>query len=235
MLKRETYKQKAEKLLKQQNRRIKNLRRRGYIIQDIPSIPKRVGKKEYERLKKQLTLENLYNSPKNYYFDKENQRMVSAKKGREMERSKASKKGWQKRKSKEDPEDPTEYPDWYDLVYNGLVEQIAHRGLLPWNTENANILLKLLENAIKEEGRKKALQRIYDEEQQAKFLVEMILPASPRPKQEGYAKIPQFAELLKGSKLDEWEMVELEDYMDNIEMFIFDYDENFDGEYDTYY
>lgn len=232
MLKRETYKQKAEKLLKQQNRRIKELRKRGYIIQDTPSLPKRIGKKEYERIKKAFTLDNLYNSPKNYYFDKQNQRMVSAKKGRELERSKASKKGWEKRKIKSQIQD---LPDWYDLVYKGIIEQIYQRGAYSWNTKNANILLNLLNQEILEEGRKKALQRIYDAEQSANFLIDQILPASPRPQQEGYSKIPQFAELLKGDKLDKWEKVQLEDYIDEIGMFDYVFDENYEGEYETYY
>lgn len=219
MKKTDTYKSKAEKLLKEQKRRIKNLQKRGYIIQDIPSLPKRIGKKEYERLKKQLTLEKIYDSPKNFYFDKENQRMVSAKKGRELERSKASKKGWEKRKNKDNNED---YPDWYDIVYQGIIEQINARGRLPWNKDNANILLQLLENAIKEQGRKETLQRIYNAEQQAKFLVDWILPASYRPENDGFAKIPQFAELIKGSPLDKWEQVQLEDYMS--EVFYEEYD-----------
>lgn len=230
-LKKETYKQKAEKLVKQQKRRIKGLRKRGYIIQDEPTLPKTVGKKEYERLKKKLTMEKLYNSPKNFYFDKEKQQMVSAKKGRELERSKASKKGWQKRKQKD-----VHYANWYDLVYDGILDQIKSRGEYKWNKKNSTILLDLLEEAIKEEGHKQTLKRIFDAEARANFLIEEILPASPRPHMDGYSKIPQFAELIKGSKLDEWEQVQVEDYIaEHHAQYEYVYDELFDGVYDSYY
>lgn len=230
-MKKETYKQKAEKLVNQQKRRIKGLRKRGYIIQDEPTLPKTVGKKEYERLKKKLTMEKLYNSPKNFYFDKEKQQMVSAKKGREIERSKSSKKGWEKRIQKEKTNN---YPDWYELVYKGIVDQIKSRGDYEWNKKNSNILLDLLEEALKGEGRKEALKRIFEAESRATFLIDEILPPSPRPHMEGYSKIAQFAELIKGSKLNEWEQVEVEDYITQNHA-QYEYDESFDGEYDSYY
>ena len=65
---RETYKKKAEKLWKAQKRRIKDLKKRGYIIEELKPLPKKIGKKEYLRLEKELTLDNLYNNPKKFLF-----------------------------------------------------------------------------------------------------------------------------------------------------------------------
>lgn len=201
MKKRETYRSKAEKLYKAQQRRIKDLRKRGYLIQDLAPLPKKIGKKEYERLQKSLTLENLYNSPKNYYFDKEKQRLVSAKKGREIERSKASKKGWLKRKQPNNP-------NWYDTVLSGVFAQIDDLTTQA-NKDTAAMLKGMINEQVAEDGRNAVAQRLFDAEQHAKFLIERILPPSGRTVDT--VALAQFAELIKGSPLDDYEKTMIED------------------------
>lgn len=228
MAKRETYKQKVDKLYKKQQRRIKDLKKRGYVIEPLKPLPKRIGKREYERLEKTLTLEALYNNPKNlyHYLDTKTlqQKVVSAKKGREIERSKSAKKSAETRKRNKDKVDAT-LPDWIDIVLNGIIEQINTMSKLPWNTQTGNLLLNLLNNAISDEGRNTVAERIYKAEMQANFLIDEILHPSPRPDVDVMFKIAQFAELIKGSPLDKWESVQLEDYMDEYYAYYFT-DEN---------
>lgn len=229
MATRETYKQKAEKLYKKQQRRVKDLKKRGYIIESLKPLPKRIGKREYERLQKTLTLDALYDNPKNlyHYLDTETmqQKVVSAKKGREIERSKAAKKGAETRKRKKDNDEDT--ADWVDVVLNGIIEQIKTMSCLPWNQQNGNLLLNLLINAIADEGKTAVANRIYKAEQKAKFLIDEILHPSPRPDIDSMFKIAQFAELIKGSPLDKWESVQLEDYMDEYYAYYY-LDDSFD-------
>lgn len=210
MKKRETYRSKAEKLYKAQQRRIKDLRKRGYLVQDLAPLPKKIGKKEYERLQKSLTLDNLYNSPKNYYFDKEKQRLVSAKKGREIERSKASKKGWIKRKIKEQQPDT---PNWYETVILGVFAQIDDL-TTPMNKDTADMLKDMINEQIATDGRNAVAQRLFDAEQNAKFLIERIMPPSGRTVD--VVALAQFAELIKGSPLDDYEKTMVEDAIPDV-------------------
>lgn len=204
MKKRETYYSKAEKLYKAQQRRIKGLRKRGYLVQDLAPLPKKIGKKEYERLQKNLTMEKLYE--KAQYFDKDNMRFVSGKKGREIERSKASKKGWLKRKNKKQP-------NWYEAVIIGVFAQIDDL-TTPMNKDTGDMLKDMVNEQIAVDGRNAVAQRLFDDEQNAKFLIERVLPPSGRSVD--MAALAQFAELIKGSELDEYEKTMIEDSIPDV-------------------
>lgn len=217
---RETYKKKAEKLWKAQKRRIKDLTKRGYIIEDLKPLPKKIGKKEYLRLEKELTLDNLYNNPKNFYLETNSkgvQRLVSARRGRELEKSRAGKKAAITRKRRKE----FDYLifDWYEAVINGIYNQIAELETFA-NSALANVLRRILEEAIIEDGRNETAQRIFDEEREISFLIGEILKPSPRKKDNSYFKIHQFAEILKGGNLSRREKKGIEEgynFLDEID------------------
>lgn len=219
---RETYKKKAEKLWKVQKRRIKDLTKRGYIIEELKPLPKKIGKKEYLRLEKELTLDNLYNNPKNFYLETNSkgvQRLVSARRGRELEKSRAGKKAAITRKRRKEFDDPTINFDWYEAVINGIYNQIAELETLT-NSALANILRRILGEAIRENGRNETAQRIFDEEREISFLIGEILKPSPRKKDNSYFKIHQFAEILKGGSLSRREKKGIEEaynFLDEID------------------
>lgn len=166
-MKPETYKKKAEKLYKKQKRRIENLRKRGYILPDLKPLPKRVDKKVYERLEKQYTLENLYNSPNTFYVEtntKGSSKMVSGKRGRELERSKSAKKGAiTKSLRKKGKEYTPDLAKWEDVVIDGIKRQIKEmsKGILEVETD----LTMVLEKAISREGKADTAKRIQEREQ----------------------------------------------------------------------
>lgn len=219
---RETYKKKAEKLWKAQKRRIKDLTKRGYIIEELKPLPKKIGKKEYLRLEKELTLDNLYNNPKNFYLETNSkgvQRLVSARRGRELEKSRAGKKAAITRKRRKEFDGPTINFDWYEAVINGIYNQIAELETLT-NSALANILRRILGEAIRENGRNETAQRIFDEEREISFLIGEILKPSPRKKDNSYFKIHQFAEILKGGSLSRREKKGIEEaynFLDEID------------------
>lgn len=218
---RETYKQKAQKLWKAQKRRIKDLTKRGYIIEDLKPLPKKIGKKEYLRLEKELTLDNLYNNPKNFYLETNSkgvQRLVSARRGRELEKSRAGKKAAITRKRRKEFDDPGINFDWYETVINGVYNQIAELETFA-NRTLINVLRRILAEAIEENGRNETAQRIFDEETKVSFLIGEILNPSPRKMDDIYFKIHQFAEILKGGILSQREKKGIEegyDFLDEI-------------------
>lgn len=219
---RETYKKKAEKLWKAQKRRIKDLKKRGYIIEELKPLPKKIGKKEYLRLEKELTLDNLYNNPKNFYLETNSkgvQRLVSARRGRELEKSRAGKKAAITRKRRKEFDDTEIKFDWYEAVINGIYQQIAELETFA-NGALANVLRGILDGAIAENGRNETAQRIFDEEREVSFLIGEILKPSPRKKDNSYFKIHQFAEILKGGSLSRREKKGIEEgynFLDEIE------------------
>lgn len=206
-MKSETYKKKAEKLYKKQKRRIENLRKRGYIIQDLKPLPKRVDKKVYQRLEKEYTLENLYNSPKNYYLEtntKGEQKIVSAKRGRELERSKSAKKGAiTKSRKKKDIVYSVELANWEDVVIDGIKSQIKEmsKGI----TEVESDLLMVLEKAISKEGKAATAKRIQKSEQSMQDVIGEIIFYYETRSRISNRLLNEFKEILLGGTLPESE------------------------------
>lgn len=91
---------------KKEMKRIERFQReatkRGFYFPDdiLPQQPKRITKKSLEKLAN-ITPEKQY--AKAVYLDKDTGKMVSGTEGRKIERSRASKKGWQGRKYKATP------------------------------------------------------------------------------------------------------------------------------------
>lgn len=206
-MKPETYKKKAEKLYKKQKRRIENLRKRGYILPDLKPLPKRVDKKVYERLEKQYTLENLYNSPDTHYIEtnpKGEKRFVSGKRGREIERSKSAKKGAitksQRKKGKEYAPDLAK---WEDVVIDGIKRQIKEMSKGIFEVEND--LLMVLEKAISREGKTATAKRIQESEQSMQDVIGEIIFYYETRNKISNRLLNEFKEILLGSTLPESE------------------------------
>lgn len=205
MAKKETYKKKAEKLWKKQERRIKELRKRGYIIPDQKALPKKVDKKVFERLEKKLTLDELYNSPNSYYIEtntKGEQKMTSAKRGRELERSRAAKKGaitkkWKKAKRFVDP-GPTKV-DWAEAVIAGIRRQIGEitQGYYEIEQELNNVFYDIIER----DGIEVTAQRIFEIEANMNDIIGEIVFYYETRNRLSYRLINEFKEILLGRSL----------------------------------
>lgn len=214
-----TYAQKAKDLYKKQMRRIKDLRKRGYIIPDPKPLPKRIGKKEYERLEKKLTLEELYNSSNSYYIEtntKGEQKMVSAKRGREIERSRAGKKASITRKQKKITGALPIAPQWEDVVIDGIREQIKElsRGIV----EVANDLANVLDYAIEQDGKFETAERIYNSEQKTDDVIGEIIFYYETYNRMSYRLVNDFKQLLLGRNLPQNERyIEKLNFEDNSE------------------
>lgn len=201
-MKKKTYVQKAKELYKKQMRRIKALRKRGYIIPDPKPLPKRIGKKEYERLEKKLTLEELYNSSNSYYIEtntKGEQKMISAKRGREIERSRAGKKASITRKRKKTAGPLPIPPQWEDVVIDGIREQI--RELSKGIAEVTNDLENVLDYAIERDGKFKTAERVYNAEQKMDDVIGEIIFYYETYNRMSYRLVNDFKELLLGRNL----------------------------------
>lgn len=92
-------------------RQIRNLEKRGYVVYvELPKTTKAL---------KNLTLEKLYKKSK--YIDKETGELISAKRGRELERQKAAKKGAYTRKIRKQTKQKDYAPHLEDIVLDNLV------------------------------------------------------------------------------------------------------------------
>lgn len=92
-----TYLQKIKKLFQTQKRRIKQLEKRGYNLENykLPKVPKTGSKKEYERLVKSLSLNKLYEKAT---YTTESGDILRGNVARERERSRAAIKAAKTRK-----------------------------------------------------------------------------------------------------------------------------------------
>ena len=106
-----------QQLWKKEMKRIerfqKSASKRGYYFPDdiVPQQPKRITKQALKKLAN-LTPEKQY--AKAVYLDTDTGKMIPALEGRKKERSKASKKGWQRRKYT-----PTPRPKPYEPIFTG--------------------------------------------------------------------------------------------------------------------
>lgn len=220
-----SYKQKAQELYKKQQRRINNLRKRGYIIPDLKPLPKRVDKKVYERLEKQLTLESLYNSPNSFYIEtntKGEQKMVSAKRGREIENTKRGVKAALTRKHRKQRIGDCweiEKPDLADVVISNIERQIGEisGGILEIEQE----LKTILNNAIYREGKYGVAKRVMECEKQLTETIGEILFYYETRQRISYVLLNEFKEILLNRSLDQSEKyIEKLTYEDNEEDYL---------------
>lgn len=220
-----SYKQKACELYRKQQRRINNLRKRGYIIPDLKPLPKRVDKKVYERLEKQLTLESLYNSPNSFYIEtntKGEQKMVSAKRGREIENTKRGIKAAltrKRRKQRIGDWREIEKPDLADVVISNIERQIGEicGGILEIEQE----LKTILNNAIYREGKYGVAKRVMEREKQLTETIGEILFYYETRQRISYVLLNEFKEILLNRSLDQSEKyIEKLTYEDNEEDYL---------------
>lgn len=140
MAKRITYLQRYKKEITKIKRRIHNIEKRGYevgISRDF-TIPKKVGKRELERLQKQYTLENIYQEAT---YTAPTGEQISGKERRKQERSEASKRGALTRKYKQSTYPDYDYSDWWsdepveeaDTILDNLNELLDR--INNWSTE----------------------------------------------------------------------------------------------------
>lgn len=125
-----------------QKRRMKNLEKRGYNLLNykLPKLPKSFGVKTYERLKKSLTLEKLYERAT---FTTDTGKVVSGKVGRERERVSAGKKAAKTRSE-------TAFKGSFEMVViNNFSDEIKNSN---GNEYAINLLLAMLNDMIKTYG-----------------------------------------------------------------------------------
>lgn len=157
---RETYKQKYMKEYKQFYKRLKRLQKRGYEIEDryLPKIPQKIGKKEYERIKNKNTLDYLYD--KSTFYDVESDKMVSGKRGREIERSRAGKKAARTRKDNKRGGTGGR-PPFDDVVLREIESMIEQAKPSYKNPHGKDMLKNLLFEQIAEKGRSYVAKKFY--------------------------------------------------------------------------
>lgn len=166
MAKRSTKKTANRLAYEKELRRIKQFIRRAeqrYYEFDqskiIPETPKRVTKQAIERLKK-LTPEKLYS--KAQFLDIETGEIVSGKKGREIERSRAAKKGHEtrKRNKRKKDEGPRKEPppDFFaDSVINMFRAHVKR-----FREEVVNLVFNWLDTLIQKFGKSDVARMLED-------------------------------------------------------------------------
>lgn len=210
--KKETYKTKAEKLVKKQQKRIENLRKRGYILGDVKPLPKRVDRKVYERLQRNLTLESLYEQAT--YRDEDTGKLISGKKRREQERTERAKKAAKTRKIKKSY---PATPDYYGVIIAGIRQQIQNIEGSFITEYNRAPLEELFERVIARDGEIAVAQRLVGAEEDAMFLIGKILQPSPRGNDVQVA-MTKFAKLIKGEKLSQDEEDVFAEYVEDMDV-----------------
>lgn len=186
--------------------------KRGFSIDiDIPK-PQRVTKQAIERLKN-LTAEELYKKAE--YRDPITGLTMSGTEGRKLERQRAAQKGLETKRKKKTPE--------IDFgILNNIMEIINRWSPnASWSkywqaekTRQRNILLRLLEGAIAQYGRKAVAKRLQNNAVEATQLVEFILYAS-EDEQINFA-MARFARIIKGEALTLEESMEISNELDEL-------------------
>lgn len=217
-MKKDTYKKKQEKLIQKQKRRIRNLRKRGYILPDFEEMyntPKTSGKKVYESMLKKFTLEDLYS--KATARDEDTGKLLSGKQLREKEREEKAKRGAITRKRKREMKERGQVaPPFWAVVIAGVRRQIAETEGSVQTDKMRGPLSQLFEKQIAKDGEEVVGRRIKEDEAKAEFLIGAILQPSPRGNDVQVA-IYQFAKLIKGEELDKKEMENVELYLEELD------------------
>lgn len=121
------------KELKRARELVKSLEQRGYTVpksvKKLLERKKRPTKRSVEALKN-VNAKTIYKASKYKYTDEKGKtKTVSGEAGRKIERSKASKKGWQNRKKRSITnagvnEEPIVNEDFYDIAFQNFIHQL---------------------------------------------------------------------------------------------------------------
>lgn len=120
------------KELKRARELVKSLEQRGYTVpksvKKLLERKKRPTKRSVEALKN-VNAKTIYKKSKYKYNEKGKTKTVSGEAGRKIERSKASKKGWQNRKKRSITnagvnESPIVVEDFYDIAFENFIHQL---------------------------------------------------------------------------------------------------------------
>ena len=167
-----TIKEQYMKEYKQFYKRLNRIEARGYTLPDRfrPSIPKKIGTRELERIKAKNNLDYIYD--KATFYDIESDRVVSGRKGRELERSRAAKK---RKKIWVGGGEP---PVYEDAILRAVEEMINNATPTYKNPYGVNMLRNLLFEQIALHGRRYVANRFETGASWVKQSAEQILFSS---------------------------------------------------------
>lgn len=153
-----TYREKYMVEYKQFYDRWKRIEKRGYKLEERfqPNIPQKIGLREYERIKKKNSLDYIYD--KATFYDMESDRYVSGKRGIEIERSRAGKKGARTRKERQQEKENKRTP-YEDGVLREVEYMIEQTEPTHTNPHGKSMLQNLLFEQIANKGRQFVAER----------------------------------------------------------------------------
>lgn len=198
---------------------IRRAQKRGYIIPEsiLPAIPKNITKSSINRLKK-ITPDKIYS--KSEYKNKETGELVSAKRGRIIERKKATEKAKATRQAKQKSQVYSPPKESELTIYNlmqileNFVPSGAHTPYMRQQMEsNRNYALGILQNAIDEMGIEKVASNIKNSERLSN-LIDEILYSSDREKVK--FSLVEFSTIIRGESLSIDENISLTEEQDEI-------------------
>lgn len=188
-------------------KRLKRLEKRGYTLAERfqPKIPKKIGKKELERIKNKNNLDYIYD--KATFYDIESVKMVSGRRGREIERSKAGKKSAKTRKQKQQI-DTLEPPFYDDSVLKEIEAKLSLAQPTYYNPHGKAILTNLLYERIASEGREAIAIKLQKDGERAIRLADAILYDSEQSAKQAFV---EFSSLISGRSFTQDEAILLYD------------------------
>lgn len=156
-------------------KRLGRIEARGYKLPDRfrPSIPKNIGGRELERIKNKNNLDYIYD--KATFYDVESDRLVSGRKGREIERSRAGKKGARTRKERKQE---AERPFFTDAVLREVENIVENATPTYANPYGKPMLQNLLYEQIAEQGREAVAQKMNSAESWVKESTRIVVQDS---------------------------------------------------------
>lgn len=198
---------------------IRRAQKRGYIIPEsiLPAIPKNITKASVNRLKK-ITPDKIYS--KSEYINRETGEVVSAKRGRIIERKKATEKAKATRQAKQKSHTYSPPKESELTIYNlmqileSFVPSGTHTPYMRQQMEsNRNYALGILQNAIDEMGIEKVASNIKNSERLSN-LIDEILYSSDREKVK--FSLVEFSSIIRGESLSIDENIALTEEQDEI-------------------
>lgn len=173
-----TYREKYMIEYKQFYDRWKRIEKRGYKMEERfqPNIPQKIGLREFERIKKKNSLDYIYD--KATFYDMESDRYVSGKRGLEIERSRAGKKGAETKKKKKRiiiDRDWNEPPFFDDAILREIENRINQAQPTFYNPHGKTILVNFLQEQIALYGREAVAMRLQRDGERAIELADRIL------------------------------------------------------------
>lgn len=198
---------------------IRRAQKRGYIIPEsiLPIIPKNITKSSINRLKK-ITPDKIYS--KSEYINKETGELVSAKRGRIIERKKATEKAKATRQAKQKSQVYSPPKESELTIYNlmqileNFVPSGTHTPYMRQQMEsNRNYALGILQNAIDELGIEKVASNIKNSERLSN-LIDEILYSSDREKVK--FSLVEFSTIIRGESLSIDENIALTEEQEEI-------------------